>query len=228
MIELPLVFVGGLLGSGHCLGMCGPFALLLGSHSRSARANWARQLAYTLGRLFTYTFLGAIAGFGTWRVVRALPVATRVPAWLAIAAGLFLAYQGLRAAGVWRRQPVSGAEPCLLSPSLRQTLAAPGWLPALVAGLFTGLLPCGLTYAFLAMAASAAQPLRGGLIMFTFGLGTGPLMLLAGIGGRWLHTTTRWHLYRLAAWSVVAAGVVCCCRGVWDLMQPEGGCPFCG
>ena len=53
MIELPLVFLGGLLGSAHCVGMCGGFALTIGLGARDVAANVCRQLVYTAGRIFT-------------------------------------------------------------------------------------------------------------------------------------------------------------------------------
>ena len=58
MIELPLVLMSGLLGSAHCLGMCGGFALAIGGGATNVRSNLARQLVYTAGRVFTYMVFG--------------------------------------------------------------------------------------------------------------------------------------------------------------------------
>ena len=58
MIEWPLVVVAGLLGSSHCLGMCGPLALAVGAGTRDVRANLVRQLTYSAGRIATYAALG--------------------------------------------------------------------------------------------------------------------------------------------------------------------------
>lgn len=62
-MELSLIFLSGLLGSAHCIGMCGGFALSIGVGSKSWKNNLARQTVYTLGRAFTYAFLGALVGF---------------------------------------------------------------------------------------------------------------------------------------------------------------------
>lgn len=103
MIELPMVFLAGILGSAHCLGMCGGFALSIGSGARNSAENLARQAAYGCGRIFTYTSLGAVAGFfGLW-LTRRFPALTALPAVLAIAAGCLLAFQG--AATVWQLTP---------------------------------------------------------------------------------------------------------------------------
>ena len=64
MIELPFVFLAGLLGSSHCVGMCGGFALTIGSAARLVRENLWRQTIYSAGRVFTYTWLGICAAYG--------------------------------------------------------------------------------------------------------------------------------------------------------------------
>ena len=87
MIGLPLVFLGGLLGSAHCVGMCGGFALLIGSGARSARANLARQIVYSLGRIFTYSACGAAVGYAGLRLSDDLPSVVNAQALLAIVAG---------------------------------------------------------------------------------------------------------------------------------------------
>ena len=62
MIELPMVFLGGLLGSAHCVGMCGGFALGIGLGTPSFAANVGRQVIYTTGRVFTYALPGRRRG----------------------------------------------------------------------------------------------------------------------------------------------------------------------
>jgi len=66
MTELPLIFLGGLLGSSHCIGICGPLALALGANQSQLRTNLARQLVFSAGRIFTYSFGGAVAAFSGW------------------------------------------------------------------------------------------------------------------------------------------------------------------
>ena len=66
MTELPLIFLGGLLGSSHCIGMCGPLALALGVQESRLHVNLGRQLLFSAGRITTYGFLGAVAGATGW------------------------------------------------------------------------------------------------------------------------------------------------------------------
>ncbi|MEQ8789644.1 MAG: sulfite exporter TauE/SafE family protein [Pirellulaceae bacterium] len=231
MIELPLVLMSGMLGSAHCLGMCGGFALAIGGGATSVRSNLHRQLAYTAGRVFTYIVLGAAAAFGGWRLTRAMPEIVNLPAILAIVAGVLLVYQGLAAAG-WIRWPrITGAAPCAAAGTFRTFLTAPGLLNPMIAGMLTGFLPCGLLYAMLALAAASRDLWIGAALMGVFGLGTAPAMLLAGAGGSLLSLAGRRRLLVLAAWCVVVTGLVSIARGCGFVTLPgiveSGGCPLC-
>src|SRR5438067_1466686 len=112
--ELLLIFVGGLLGSAHCVGMCGGFALSIGAASNRWLANLSRQLVYGAGRIATYTTAGAIAAFAGLRISHAFSSMVPVQAILALLAGALLVVQGLSAAGVWRHATSAAQHPCLL------------------------------------------------------------------------------------------------------------------
>lgn len=232
MIELPLVLMSGMLGSAHCLGMCGGFALAISGGASNVRTNFLRQSAYTAGRMFTYAALGALAAFGGWRLARAFPGIVNFPAVLAIAAGVLLVYQGLAAVG-WIRWPrfAAAAAPCGAAGALRTFLTAPGLINPLIAGMLTGFLPCGLLYAMLALAAASRNLWLGAALMAVFGVGTAPAMMLAGTGGSLLGLAGRRRLLVLAAWCVVVTGLVSIARGCGFLTLPgvieSGGCPMC-
>ncbi len=228
MGELSLIFVGGLLGSSHCLGMCGPFALSIGADTPSLSNNLGRQCVYSLGRIFTYATLGACAGFGGRYLHDHAPALINIAAILAVAAGLLLLYQGLLAARVIRRRVPSNPHAICSGEFLRTFLQSPGLQHVFLAGLFTGMLPCGLVYGFLALAAGSGDMAVGAMIMAVFGVGTVPLMVLTGCAGSMLNLPARKHLFRLAAWCVVLTGVVSIVRGVGFLELFGGsGCPMC-
>lgn len=230
MLELPLVFIAGLLGSAHCIGMCGPFAVALSSGSRTWQHNLGRQVMYTLGRTFTYSVLGAAAGFGGLSLTRQASTWTHIGAVLAVLAGVLLIYQGLAAAGIVPRRISAGGHLCLAADFLRDMMRTPGPFGVLIAGLFTGLIPCGLVYSFLALAAASANLWLGLACMASFGLGTAPVMIATGCGGSLLSGLARHHVFRVAAWCVVLTGVLTIARGVGylPLMGVEqAGCPFC-
>ena len=232
MIELPLVFAAGFLGSSHCIGMCGPFAVLLGSGSSSTANGLARQLLFSVGRIFTYSVLGAIAGFcGMYLAETSVLTGwVNVPAALSIVAGTFLIYQGLEAAGVFRMVWRANAAPCLAGGLVANFLKSPNPVSVFLAGLFTGFLPCGLVYGFLGMSASSQQIFTGAAIMCVFGLGTVPVMVATGTGGGMLSATTRGRVLRIAAWCLVIAGVISIARGVSyigaEAVDPAA-CPLC-
>lgn len=230
MIEWPLLVVAGLLGSAHCLGMCGPFALAIGTAAPAWRANLWRQCCYSAGRIFTYAVLGGGVAFCGLRLAVALAAWVNVPAVLAIAAGVLLIVQGLLAAGVLPKRAVAAAAACPGATGFRALLTARGSTEVFLAGLFTGLLPCGLLYGMLALAASTHDVFHGLATMAAFGLGTVPAMAAAGLGGGLLGIAARRRLHALAAWCLVLTGAVSIARGAGFLAwpgSPPAGCLIC-
>jgi sulfite exporter TauE/SafE len=228
--EVPMLVVSGMVGAAHCLGMCGPFALAIGAAAPDWRTNLRRQAAYSLGRVFTYTVLGATAGFVTARLAGTLPAWTNLPAVLAIAAGILLAWQGLVAAGLLRSRGVGGGGGCPGAAGFRSLLSARGLVDVFVAGLFTGLLPCGLLYGMLAYAASRHDMVAGMVAMAAFGAGTIPAMVVAGLGGSVVGVAGRRRMQQVAAWCLVATGIVSILRGASYVTLADrepAGCPFC-
>ncbi|HVA45579.1 MAG TPA: sulfite exporter TauE/SafE family protein [Pirellulales bacterium] len=231
-MELLMVFVGGLLGSSHCVGMCGGFAISIGAASANWRVNLARQLVYSLGRIFTYSSAGAMAGYGGWRLARSLPPLVHAQSWLAVLAGVLLVIQGLAASGLWRRVLSHGKHHSCLSAGLfAPFLTAPRLTNVFLAGVLNGLLPCGLVYAYLALATSTESMLSGLTHMFLFGLGTLPIMVLAGCGGSLLSLAGRRRLLHLAACCVIITGGLSISRGVAflqrDAQVAAASCPAC-
>jgi hypothetical protein len=234
-MEWPLIFLGGLLGASHCVGMCGAFAMLVGMNRGSWKSNLVAQLTWSAGRLLTYVTLGSIAGFAGHRIVKSAPAILSIPAALCVIAGVLLIVEGVTAAGLWKRGGVTGRSQagCLTGPLFSSLLRIPLLRNALAAGMFTGLLPCGLLYAFVALAASSGNWLNGMAVMAVFGLGTVPLLLLTGLGGSLLSVAARQRVLRLAAWCVIATGVLTCVRGgafflaALNQEDPEDACPFC-
>ncbi|MCA9122249.1 MAG: sulfite exporter TauE/SafE family protein [Planctomycetaceae bacterium] len=232
MTALPLVFIAGILGSSHCIGMCGPFALTIGSGAGNWKTNFGRQAIYSVGRIFTYAVFGAVAGAAGLYLHQNIPSLVNVAALLAIVSGLFLLYQGLLAARlIRRRSPNASGVPCLAGDFFATFLKSPGLHNVFLAGLFTGMLPCGLVYGFVALAASTGDLLAGSGVMIAFGLGTTPIMMLTGCGASLLSLAARKNIYRVAAWCVILTGLVSIARGAGFVEIPgwfaASGCPMC-
>lgn len=239
MPELSLVLLGGVLGSSHCLGMCGGFALSVGLGASHWRANLLRQLIYTLGRVTTYMFLGAVAGFAGWRLTRWPAGGVMIQAGLAVLAGVWLIWQGVESSGLWRRLTrrrnpgAAGLPLCSATSVLSAFLQSKRPLDTLVAGVLTSFLPCGLVYSYLALAASTTHPVWGALTMGLFGLGTAPLMISTGLGASVLSLAGRRQLLRIAAVAVILTGGLTIDRGLrfaaaqWSAKAPATACPYC-
>jgi sulfite exporter TauE/SafE len=231
-MELLMVFVGGLLGSSHCVGMCGAFAISIGAATRDWRINLARQVIYSLGRVFTYSAAGAMVGFAGFRLNRELPTWVHIQSWLAVFAGMLLVIQGLKAAGVWRRLPPRGSRPaCLPAGLFASFLKVPYFGSVFLAGMINGLLPCGLVYAFLTFAANTQSMLSGMTHMLLFGLGTVPIMVMTGCSGGLLSLASRRRLLHVSACCVIVTGVLSISRGIAfisrDAQVAAVSCPAC-
>lgn len=161
--------LAGLIGSPHCIGMCGGFAV---ASAQSPGGN----IAWTLGRLSTYALMGALAG----TVGNIIPG----PTWLSTAvAALFLFWFALRLAGLAPELPVGFKASGVVRVASR--LVGRTDLPSRYAfGVANGFLPCGLVYAALAFPVAVAHPGWGAVSMVAFGLGTVPALSFAALGLR--------------------------------------------
>lgn len=231
LLTWPMIFAGGLLGSSHCVGMCGGFAMIVGASAQSRTANLKRQLVYSTGRICTYSLLGGIvAGLGS-RFTRAMPSVVMGQAALAVLAGALLLMEGLKASGYWPARFRANDPGCSWRTGFAALLRSGQTLPLFIAGFTTGWLPCGLVYAFLALAAQCGSVVSGAASMFAFGAGTLPLMLSIGLAPGWLSLTARRRLMRVAAWCVIATAILTLARGATlaNPFQPTEtpNCPFC-
>lgn len=227
MIDHLLIFTGGLLGSAHCIGMCGPFVLALGALP-SAKHRRLRHVTYGMGRVFTYAVGGTVAGGLGLQLDHSLATAQLGQGLLSAIAGLVLVLQGLFALGMPWPAALSLTQGCQFGGLLGAMLKATRLRSFFLAGMVNGLVPCGLVYAYLTAAMASAGPLDGGLLMLCFGLGTMPMMILVGMGSGWVSHRFRQRLYLLAAICIVATGLMMAWRGANALCAAyEPSTPVC-
>jgi len=175
------LFLVGLLGGAHCVGMCGG---IVGALAMGSPARWSMHLAYNGGRILSYAIAGGIAGaLGAAGLGLEGQIPVRLVLYLfanlmLIALGLYLigvsralAFTERLGQSLWRR----------LQPLTRRFLPARHVGQAFPLGMLWGWLPCGLVYSALASALAAGSAQRGALLMLAFGAGTLPNLLLAGI-----------------------------------------------
>lgn len=215
------VFLIGLLGGVHCVGMCGGIVSALSVQpgvqvGRQSPSALPMHLAYNLGRISSYTVAGALVGAlgsvglllnDVLPVQMALYVAANL---MLIALGFYftgatrsLAFTERFGQGLWRR----------IQPYTKRFLPARSVAQAYPLGLLWGWLPCGMVYGVLSTALLAGSATRGALTMLAFGLGTLPNLLLAGMLLKRLRNVTQAKYVRLASGLLVIA------FGVWGLLN---------
>ena len=198
----------GVFGGPHCVAMCGAACAGFGQ-AAGAQQN-THMLAFHAGRLLGYGLLGALAastvqGLG-WLTVHSAAIR---PAWtllhlLAMAWGLVMLLQARQppwlevgARKLWQRVRV-----------FQQRLGTAA--PALV-GVLWALMPCGLLYSALMVAALSSQPMDGAVAMVLFALGSSVSLWL----GPWL--LLRMQSIGDGAWGMRLAGLALMATSGWAL-----------
>lgn len=200
------VFLVGLLGGTHCVGMCGGIVGALSLQLPNQAPQWRFHLAYNTGRIACYTLVGAIAGAAG---ASSLLLSNILPVKLALylLANLMLVALGLYLAGlssiVLRIEGAGDAIWKRLQPYTRKLLPVRSVPQALALGALWGWVPCGLVYSMLITAMASGSAFRGGAIMLVFGLGTLPNLLAMGYFARQLKDFMQNRNVRLAAGLLV-------------------------
>lgn len=207
------VISAGLLGSLHCVGMCGGLLAVASDGAPGWRQRAGVQLAYQAARLASYVTLGVAAG----ALGHALDLAGRaagVGKVAAVVAGGTMVAWGLlamlRAAGVdlGRRLPSWRVLPTSLTSRLGRARRSSPLVRAGLLGGASALLPCGFLYAFAIAGAATGSPFGGGLVLASLWLGNLPALLgfgwlVSGALGR-----VKRHVPLLSAACVFALGVL--------------------
>ncbi|HUW28831.1 MAG TPA: sulfite exporter TauE/SafE family protein [Sulfuriferula sp.] len=210
------VFLVGLLGGVHCVGMCGGIVTALSLSDPAGKPGVPKLLAYNFGRIASYALAGAIAGMvgaSTLLLNDYLPVG-RV---LYVTANAMLILLGLYLAGLSRAvlalERMGSVVWARLQPLMKRFIPVRTLPQAFFTGAVWGWLPCGLVYSVLISALATGSAAHGALLMLAFGVGTLPNLLALGLLARRLQTFTRKPGVRLAAGLLVAA------FGVWGLTR---------
>ncbi len=201
----------GLLGSFHCIGMCGPLALALPLSDRSTGSRVISALLYNSGRIMTYAALGLIfgllgKGINVWGFQR----------WVSILLGLIMIL-AVFSPLLFRSLHIESHIDSLLAGFKRvfaRFFSTRSLISILFIGLLNGLLPCGLVYLALAGALVSNTPFEGGLYMLMFGLGTIPALLAVLMIGNVFGIAFRNRVKRIIPVMVVVIGLLFILRGL--------------
>ena len=237
VLSLLPIFVIGLLGSVHCVGMCGgivaalsvaptrpfPVAVVLAATADVPGERLLRVLSYNAGRIGSYAIAGAVMGgvANGARTLAGVSASQLVGYWLAnlmlVALGLYLmgAWQGLTrieslGQSLWKH----------IRPLTRRLLPLDSPLKMFAMGGLWGWLPCGMVYSVLLTAMLTGSALSGASVMLAFGLGTLPTLLAMGLLGTQLRAVMQRRGVRIASGLLVLAfGML----GLWRASQGMPG-----
>ena len=203
MDELTLfsMFMLGILGTGHCIGMCGPLVVAFPGRSGS----FGSHLFYHLGRMLTYVMIGAVmGGIGAGLAKIATATGADYPAWISgiqmgvsLVASLFLLIFGLTRLGIigepgWMALATPDKIPGF-GKLIKTALLKTRHIEMLLLGMMMGLLPCGLSFAAFTRALPSGSVFSGAVLVFAFALGTVPGLLLLGTGASGFARRYRMH-----------------------------------
>lgn len=207
-----VAFLMGLVGSLHCLGMCGPLAMALPLGSRSTAGRLYGGLLYNLGRIVTYTWLGLVLG-----LAGGFLITPRVQSAVSVAFGAVILLYLLVPAGikksVVKKSPAQGFF-LGLHRQMGRLLSAKTNRSFFGIGLLNGLLPCGMIYLALTTSFLTGGVLSGGLFMAAFGAGTLPAMLAAVFFGSYINQQVRLKLRKAVPVFLACMAALLVLRGL--------------
>ncbi|MEO1937295.1 MAG: sulfite exporter TauE/SafE family protein [Sulfurimonas sp.] len=221
---LTIISIAFLGSFGHCIGMCGGIVLAYSSikidPQSSKVSKTVAHLLYNMGRVLTYTILGAIFG-ALGGVATFSNTANGI---LLIIAGVAMVLAGLSLMGKIKFLTViehSISSSSFYKNSFQKILHSKSNISFFLLGMLNGLLPCGFVYFFAITAASTASPLYGALVMFVFGISTIPAMFSLGFLSSLASATSfRNMMMSLSSVAVIIYGLFTLYNGYDYLTNP--------
>lgn len=200
----------GLIGSFHCVGMCGPLALSLPVHQLSVYHKTLAISLYNVGRALSYAAMGVIfgllgQGFSLFKIQQ----------WLSVIAGILILAILLNNQFGNPQINVLSRFTQTIKVKLGQYLRSEKTLFSyFTIGAVNGFLPCGLVYVAIAAALAAGTLVKSSLLMFAFGIGTFPLMALTMVFGKFISAGLRMKLSKMVPRFTMAIAVLLILRGL--------------
>jgi sulfite exporter TauE/SafE len=201
----------GLLGSFHCIGMCGPIAFMLPIDRQNKTKGFFQILSYHLGRLFSYSLIGLLfgflgKGFYFFGFQQQLSIIVGVSMILVVVFPAFFSKINFSKSITRLISKVKNALGKELKKKRNDTFFTIGFL--------NGFLPCGLVYMAVFGALATTNAFLGSLYMFIFGLGTIPLMTAVVYLGNFTKGSLRKNIQKMIPIVVVIIGVLFILRGL--------------
>ena len=206
-------FLMGLIGSVHCIGMCGPLVMALPISQQTHFQKWQSILLYHAGKISSYAVLGILLGmFGSQ-----LPLYGAQEN-LSIVMGsimlLYVVYVFVIKPKLIPRFLQFNLLYTFIVKKMGQLFQRKNRAVFYLIGILNGLLPCGMIYVALTSALATQNILQGGLIMTFFGIGTMPALIMVAIGGQYFGITIRKKIQNLLPIFIFTVGVLLILRGM--------------
>jgi len=221
MTEIWFVFLAGVAGSAHCIGMCGGIIAAVALARPDVTGTIPFQLLYQVGRISAYTLLGILAGLAGAALDL---IAIKKVSFLVLASAhamVFIVGLSSLLTGSTFPLPVVTGDNGFMAAGISRLLKRRSSLNALPLGFLFGFLPCGLVYAPLMAAGASGRPWMGGATMAALGLGTAPALLGFGwLSGRFSYRL-RGVLIRTAGLFIALVGFA----GLWRVLGKMGYLP---
>jgi len=205
-------FTIGLLGSFHCIGMCGPIALALPVSSNRTGERIAAALIYNSGRILTYSLFGILFGI----IGKTFAIAG-LQQWVSITIGIIIILtiivpELIKGGGIlnlYVNRFTSSIKSGMKNFFQQRTFSS-----FFLIGSLNGLLPCGLVYLAVAGAAATSGPAEGAIYMALFGAGTLPVMLMVIVAGNFISVEIRNNIRKAMPFVILLIGVLFILRGL--------------
>ncbi len=210
----------GLIGSTHCIGMCGPLAMALPVNTKSKWEKLFLALTYNLGRVTTYTLLGAGIGAGSAFVIPA--------AWqssFSISVGILMLLSAVFIFVLQRKKAIQILPDKWIkkvSQLIASRMQSGRNIDVFLIGFLNGLLPCALVYAALVTAFASGSVMNSMVFMMFFGFGTLPAMWGILFFSQWITQGIRQRLNSIFPFMYALMGILLIARG---LQAPTGPIP---
>jgi hypothetical protein len=211
-VHITAGFILGLLGSLHCLGMCGPIALALPLNQTTKASFILSRFLYNFGRVISYSLMGLVFGLLGDRLKL-----IGLQQFVSVGAGIIIL--------VYAIFPQKSETLILSIPFMKNILGKINKIIAplfkeksvyalLKIGILNGFLPCGFVYVGIAGAISTGSPLNGMLFMMLFGFGTIPLMFTVTLFSSVINLKARLKLRKIVPAFVVVLAILFILRGL--------------
>lgn len=205
-------FLLGMISNLHCIGMCGPIALAIPFNRKSSSSLIFGIILYNLGRIFVYSILGFIVGFiGLGIEFIGILQSLSIIAGFGI---ILYAWRKVLFTGSFFQQFRFSFIQRFTSKNMGKIIRLNSPVKYLLFGNLNGLLPCGMVYTALITSVITGNPIKSGIVMLVFGLGTIPGMILITLFANQLSTRFRSRINKALPYLVTLIGLIILLRGL--------------